>query len=96
MESDLPFEWDVHNIRHLARHGVTPEEFEEAMRNDPFVDEAYEHHGEERYSAVAPTNGLRMLRLTFTYRNGRVRPISAWDAPNYFRDLYFQGREGGE
>lgn len=88
----LRFDWDAHNVRHLARYGVTPEEFEEAMRNDPFIIEAYERHGEERWSALAPTNGLRMLRLVFTDRDGRIRAVSAWDAPRYLQELYFKAR----
>jgi hypothetical protein len=31
----IEFDWDEANMRHIARHGVTPEEAEEAVTNDP-------------------------------------------------------------
>lgn len=86
------FDWDVHNIRHLARHGVTPEEFEQAVSNDPEIIEVEEERGEERWSAVGPTNGIRMLYMVFTCRGGRIRAISAWDAPKALWEQYFKDR----
>ena len=34
-EVGLEFDWDESNLRHLARHRISREEFEEAMTNDP-------------------------------------------------------------
>jgi uncharacterized DUF497 family protein len=48
--------------------------------------------GEERWSVLAPTNGMRMLYLVLTYRGKRVRPITAWDAPKWLQEVYFEGR----
>ena len=31
------FDWDNQNTGHIARHGVTPEEVEQAFANDPLV-----------------------------------------------------------
>jgi uncharacterized DUF497 family protein len=31
----IEFDWDEANLRHVARHGVTPEEAEEVVANDP-------------------------------------------------------------
>jgi hypothetical protein len=31
----IEFDWDAGNIRHLKRHRVTPDEFEEIMKGDP-------------------------------------------------------------
>jgi uncharacterized DUF497 family protein len=31
------FDWDDANAGHIARHGVTPEEVEQAFANDPLV-----------------------------------------------------------
>ena len=33
--TDVEFDWDHHNIAHIARHGVTPEEAEQVLANDP-------------------------------------------------------------
>lgn len=41
MADEIRFDWDEANIGHIARHGVTPEEAEESMLNDP-IDTAYE------------------------------------------------------
>jgi hypothetical protein len=32
MDGDIELEWDDANIEHIARHGVTPAEVEEAFR----------------------------------------------------------------
>jgi uncharacterized DUF497 family protein len=32
---EVQFDWDEHNERHLNRHGVKAEEFEQAFFNDP-------------------------------------------------------------
>ena len=29
------FEWDIRNVRHIGRHGVKPDEAEEAFQNEP-------------------------------------------------------------
>ena len=31
------FDWDESNINHIALHGVTPEEAEQVLQNDPFI-----------------------------------------------------------
>jgi hypothetical protein len=42
MEASRPeFDWDLANVRHIARHDVTPGEAEEALENDP-VDPGYD------------------------------------------------------
>jgi uncharacterized protein len=88
----LQFDWDRSNRSHLARHGVTPKEFEEAISNHPYFVDVDSESGEERWSALAPTNGMRMLYLVLTYRGKRVRPITAWDAPKWLQEVYFEGR----
>jgi hypothetical protein len=46
------FDWDERNIGHIARHGVKPEEAEQALLNDP-IDVAYEViDGEERWTSA--------------------------------------------
>ena len=52
MTGDIEFDWDEENIRHLARHNVTPAEFEQMMNNDP-MDRDYElADDEERFRSV--------------------------------------------
>ena len=40
MAEELEFEWNSANLEHLVRHGVTREEVEEALLNDP-LDSCY-------------------------------------------------------
>jgi len=86
------FEWDTANLRHLARHRITREEFEQAMTHDPVVVDFRDENGEERWYALGATDRLRVLFLVFTYRGERIRPITGWDAGKKLRETYFRRR----
>lgn len=51
--------WDAWNRPHIARHGVTPAEVEEAVAGEPFVEETYKG----RLKLIGPTLGGRMLAV---------------------------------
>lgn len=72
----MELDWDQDNIAHLARHTVTPDEFEEALRNDPLFLRVDDEGGEERWSVLGATNGLQVLYLVITYRGHQVRPVT--------------------
>jgi hypothetical protein len=42
------FDWDDENRVHIARHGVTPEEAEQVLANDPLDGGVQAHEGEDR------------------------------------------------
>ncbi len=84
------FDWDAANLRHLARHRVTREEFEQAMNLDPIFMDVGDEAGEERWYALGPTSALRVLFLVFTLREGRVRPVTGWTASRKLREMYFR------
>lgn len=86
------FDWDEHNIAHLARHKIVPDEFEEAMSNDPIVIDVRDEAGEDRWYALGATKKLRILFLVYTYRGNRIRPVTAWNAGKKLRDLYFRSK----
>lgn len=75
------FQWDAANIDHIGRHGVSPEEAEEA-----YLDErrrgmpVYPHLNEQRWGLLGRTATGRYLFLVYTKRAGDVRIISARDA----------------
>jgi len=79
--SPLGFAWDEANTAHIARHGVRPQEVEEAL-TDPkrLVLRTRSQGGEERWAALGATEAGRVLFVVFTRREGRVRPITARDA----------------
>jgi uncharacterized DUF497 family protein len=83
-EQTLVFDWDEANQRHLARHKVTPQEAEEVVFGDPLdieLQTAEGSGGEERILHVGETRKGRILELVSTWRGGKARILSAWDAP---------------
>lgn len=91
-EDQVEFDWDEANERHLDRHGVTAGEFEQAMLIDPEYLDVDEESGEERIYAMGPTKKSRFLFLVFTHRGSRVRPITAWDAPQALVERWLKSR----
>jgi len=83
-EKSLVFDWDEANQNHLARHDVTPKEAEEVVLGDPLdieLQTAEGSGGEERILHVGETRNGRILELVSTWRDGKARILSAWDAP---------------
>ena len=61
MESDLTFDWDPANTRHVGRHGVTQIEVGEVFANEA-VDIDYQViEGEARWTSVGHTAAMRIL-----------------------------------
>lgn len=85
------FDWDDANIAHIAQHGVTPEEAEEALANDP-LEMVFEisEDGEEHWSYLGETAATRLLYLIITLRGERVRVVTAFDPPGQERSFYLK------
>ena len=78
MEQDIEFDWDPANSRHVARHKVRPEEAEQVIMNDP-VDIGIEVvAGEERFLSLGSTDKGRILLVVTTWREHRIRVVSAF------------------
>lgn len=87
------FDWDDANSDHIARHGVTVEEAEEAF-NGYTLELGYEVvDGEERVEEVGATAKGRILDLVTVLRGDRIRVVTAFDAPRAMRLEYYR-REG--
>jgi len=87
----LGFDWDAANLDHIARHDVTREEAEQVILGDPLDVEmqiAEDNSGEERLQHLGETATGRILQLMTTWRDGKVRVISAWDAPKALKSYY--------
>ncbi len=70
------FEWDEGNIDHIARHGVNPEEVEEACYDQPYVLRGKNN----RYLVYSQTSDGRYLFSVLHYKGqGLVRVITARD-----------------
>ena len=82
------FDWDEANLDHIARHGVSREEAEQVILNDP-VDGWRQHQdGEERFMQIGVTNAMRVLVVIVTWRGDLVRVVSAFPAPLGLRSFY--------
>src|SRR5947209_4338117 len=86
------FDWDEHNIAHLARHNVSPAEFEQALGCAPIFMDVRNEGGEDRRYALGATGSLRVLFLVYTNRGERIRPVTAWEVSRKLRELYFRAR----
>ncbi len=87
MAGAVRFDWDDANTGHIARHGVAPEEVEQAFANNPLVVlAAQEHSGEERVLCAGLTNAGRPLQFVYTMRRGRVRIVTAHTAHKNVRE----------
>jgi uncharacterized DUF497 family protein len=74
---EIEFDWDEANIGHVARHGVSPEEAEQVILNDPVDLEMEIVAGEERYLNLGATMKGRVLLVVTTWREDRVRVVTA-------------------
>jgi hypothetical protein len=87
---ELEFDWDEGNIEHIARHGVTPEEAEQAIRNDPLDLGAQNADGEERFLSLGLTDLGRLLVVATTMRVRKIRVVTTYAAGRKLAVLYAQ------
>jgi len=73
----VEFDWDFENLRHIARHGVSPEEAEAVLSNPTMEVGSREQYGEVRYSEVGMTTAGRILFIAWTMRGKRMRVVTA-------------------
>jgi uncharacterized DUF497 family protein len=90
-DHSLFFDWDEANLSHIAQHGVTQKEAEQVVLGAPLdmeLQRSCEGKEEERLLQVGATANGRILQLVTTWRRGKARIISAWDAPKQLK-LYY-------
>jgi len=86
----LKFDWDEGNLEHIALHGVTFEEAEEAFNSDTlelgfdFIDE------EERIDELGATAKGRILRIVTVFRGDKIRVVTAFDALRLLKLAYLK------
>ncbi|MGA2742708.1 MAG: BrnT family toxin [Bryobacteraceae bacterium] len=96
MDGVLRFDWDIHNVGHLARHNVRPEEAEQALSGE-IVDLDYRvtADGQERWIAMGRTTAGRILVIVWTVLDdGSYRPITAYPAAKELESLYYRAIQG--
>lgn len=84
------FEWDEHNIAHIAKHKVDPAEGEQVFFNKPIIIwyDADHSQNEERFGVLGITNNGRQLALVYTIRKSLIRILAARDQNKLERNLY--------
>jgi uncharacterized DUF497 family protein len=85
------FNWDDANVGHLARHGVSPFEAEEAILDPHAILLEIQTGDEERVKAVGATSGGRILVVVFTWRGETIPAITAYPPPVALHELYLEG-----
>lgn len=82
------FHWSDANINHIAKHGVTPDEAEQVILNDP-IDLKFQHRSqEERFSQIGETDQGRILVVVSTWRMGLFRVVTAFPAKKRLRAFF--------
>ena len=72
----MNFEWDDGNIGHCEKHGLSAQEIGGVIERG-LIEFDREHSGvEQRFKAIGPIPGGKFAVVVFTYRDGRVRPVS--------------------
>jgi uncharacterized protein len=88
MLNDSKYDWDEHNLGHIARHNVKPEEVEQALTNAPEFVETRIQGDEIRVLELGHTDAGRVLFVASTPRGTLTRPVTAWDASRKVRTEY--------
>jgi uncharacterized DUF497 family protein len=82
------FDWDLHNVGHVDRHGVDPTEVEEAVGRPHVIIPAKDAGGEKRWKLFGTSAAKRYLIVVFTIRGQRFRPVTAYTMNQRERRIY--------
>lgn len=91
LSEPLEFDWDSGNTeKNELKHGVMNKEAEEVFVNRPFLLFEDERHSEreKRYQAMGVTDSGRLLFVSFTVRQKKVRVISVRPMDKKERRMY--------
>ncbi len=90
----LGFDWDIHNVGHIAAHDVLPVEIEEVLSLRHFIVPAAPKGGEKRWKLFGKTAAGRYLVVVFTIRLERFRTVTAYTMNQAERRVYGPEIEG--
>jgi uncharacterized DUF497 family protein len=91
----LVFDWDEHNIGHLALRQITPSDAEQVILNRPVDLESELRNGEKRTAQVGETDAGKVLAVVSTEREGKIRVITAWPAKDRLRRYFLSLKRNG-
>ena len=90
----IKFEWDPNKaVRNLQKHGVSFEEAATVFRDTLSITVSDPDHSadEDRYITVGSSSRLRVLMVSHTEREERIRIISARELTRKERKQYEEG-----
>ncbi len=90
----MEFEWDKQKAeRNTSKHGVSFEEAQTVFTDPLYLDFYDPDHSdeEERYIIVGQSDQQRLLVVSYTERDQKVRLISAREATRKEREAYEEG-----
>lgn len=90
MRPEREFDWDEHNRRHLAKHGISRFDAEDVLSGNHILLEYQMEGGEHRWVAVGTTRAGRILSIVFAVRGEAMRPITGWAADKETADLFLR------
>ena len=90
---EIEFDWDEANIGHLARHSVLPEEAEQVILKNPLDLGVEIVEREERYLNLGATVQGRVLLVVTTWRDERIRVVTAFEPIKRLIQFYYQERD---
>jgi uncharacterized DUF497 family protein len=82
------FDWDFHNVSHVARHGVKPAEVEEAVERPHAIIPAEDVRGERRWKLFGRSAAGRYLVVVFTIRRDMLRAVTTHTMNQRERRIY--------
>lgn len=90
MKQECEFDWDAHNERHLASHGISHFDAEDVLSGNHILMEYQIEGHEQRWVAIGATRTSRILNIVFAVRDEAMRPITGWAADKETADLYLK------
>ena len=88
----MEFDWDDANLKHIARHGIAPEEAEDAVLIEPLEADVQEQGSEHRVLCFGRTRSGRLLTVLYTERRGKIRVVTAYEMTKRQQRMYFEGK----
>lgn len=85
---EMEFDWDMANVEHIAKHGISPEECEQAYLNGPVIIRPQMRKGETRQLCLGQTSRGRLLTFVIMERQGRIRFVTAHPMHHKQREIY--------
>ena len=92
--AQLAFDWDDANTAHISRHKVTPKEADQIVLGASLPIETEERSGEYRHTELGETAAGRLLLVVWTWRQRRIRVVTAFPANRKWREMW-RRRKGG-